>query len=339
MLSLKTIDINTPDSDWQLYFELLVRMKTKYGCTLRSDSWQEFKKKLVSHFEVCKEPFLEAVISDDEKFLAWMVFIVNNTGTKDQDVIIVFDFDESSASPPIAKLIAKQYLDWMDEFNTPEAVVMAENERVADASELIGGEILQEFSEYILPREKVNHKLIANWIKSTELENRDLRIEMCNEITDDLLDRYCELHSVFLADMPEVIKTNRTYKYTSKRYKDRKKWRLLNDVRVYHSLLFDNSNNLIGFSAAEINTKKQNEIYQYMTGVDRDYRGRSLSRWLKASLMKIVETDFPEYGYFQTMMRTVNEPIQQINKELGYEFLQKGWELKITPKKLENYLK
>jgi ribosomal protein S18 acetylase RimI-like enzyme len=69
--------------------------------------------------------------------------------------------------------------------------------------------------------------------------------------------------------------------------------------------------------------------YQAMTGIDAAYRGRGLARWLKAELITRIGEKYPGIESLVTEMRSINEPIQAINRQLGYEIEARGHEMEL----------
>ena len=86
---------------------------------------------------------------------------------------------------------------------------------------------------------------------------------------------------------------------------------------------------MIGHSNASISGPHPKDVYQSLTGIASGHRGQGLSRWLKAALFKKVVEDFPTLESLTTDMRAVNEPIQKVNAQIGYELLSQGHEYRI----------
>jgi hypothetical protein len=98
---------------------------------------------------------------------------------------------------------------------------------------------------------------------------------------------------------------------------------------LYTVALLDETGTMIGHSNAFISDSNPEDVYQAMTGIDRAFRGRGLSRWLKAALFTKVGGDFPANVSFTTDMRAVNEPILRVNAQMGYELQSSGHEYRI----------
>jgi len=96
---------------------------------------------------------------------------------------------------------------------------------------------------------------------------------------------------------------------------------------------------MIGHSNAVIVEDDPSDVFQAMTGVNREYRGRGLSRWLKALLFFKVGADFPANKTMTTIMRAANAPIQKVNAEMGYVPLSSGHEFDLSADGLRRFLK
>lgn len=96
---------------------------------------------------------------------------------------------------------------------------------------------------------------------------------------------------------------------------------------------------MIGHSNALIAEADPSDAYQAVTGVNREYRGCGLSRWLKAALFFKVGEDFPANKTMTTVMRATNAPIQKVNAEMGYALQSSGYEFDVTAEGLRRYLR
>jgi len=80
------------------------------------------------------------------------------------------------------------------------------------------------------------------------------------------------------------------------------------------------------------------EVYQAMTGVSAEYRGRGLAKWLKAELFVRIGMEYPANESFVTEMRAVNEPILAINRQMGYYLEGRGHEIAIDTGALRKFV-
>jgi hypothetical protein len=142
-----------------------------------------------------------------------------------------------------------------------------------------------------------------------------------------------------MREMPTERKTQKQFKMTVDEVKQDLEWRRKNNMYVYTYTLFDINGTMIGHTNAMINGNDPSDAYQAMTGVNREYRGRGLSRWLKAALFFKVGEDFSSNETMTTDMRATNVPIQKVNAEMGYSLISSGYEFEISVEGLSKFLK
>ena len=142
----------------------------------------------------------------------------------------------------------------------------------------------------------------------------------------------------YIREMPTERPTEKPFELTAAEVRRDREWRRQNNYHVYTYALFDAGGAMIGHTNAQINGGDPTDVYQAMTGVNEEYRGRGLSRWLKAALFFKVGEDFPANETMTTDMRAANAPIQKVNAEMGYVLQSSGHEFELTADGLRGFL-
>ena len=125
---------------------------------------------------------------------------------------------------------------------------------------------------------------MRSWLERYPRENADLRLKFFSPVPESHLAEYTRLLVRYLKDMPTERESKDPYEVTVDEIRRDFEWRRKNKMHIYTYALFDSDGTMIGHSNALINGADPTDVYQAMTGISRDYRGRGLSRWLKAAL-------------------------------------------------------
>ena len=81
----------------------------------------------------------------------------------------------------------------------------------------------------------------------------------------------------------------------------------------------EKNGSISGFSDIQYSLENPREIRQVFTGVDKNYRGKSLGKWLKAEMAYLIKKRFPSAKYITTENANSNGPMLSINKRMGFK--------------------
>jgi GNAT superfamily N-acetyltransferase len=95
---------------------------------------------------------------------------------------------------------------------------------------------------------------------------------------------------------------------------------------------------IAGFTEIYINTHEPEMVEQGLTAVFEPYRNKGLGRWLKAAMVMKVLAEKPEVTVIRTGNADVNEPMLNINREMGFRpaMTQVVWQMELD--QVEAYL-
>jgi GNAT superfamily N-acetyltransferase len=189
---------------------------------------------------------------------------------------------------------------------------------------------LNILNRFQLERISAHKDLIDNWLQEFPTRYPSLRLEFHKVIPDKYLVRYAELFTQFLNEMPRERDRGRKYNISPEILRNLDEWRRKNDRFLYIFTLHDDRDNMIGFTNAMVAGHDPSNVYQAMTGVISEYRGKGLSKWLKAALFRKIGEDFPDNEFMTTDMRAVNYPIQKVNEQMGYKLISEGAEYNVS---------
>jgi GNAT superfamily N-acetyltransferase len=95
---------------------------------------------------------------------------------------------------------------------------------------------------------------------------------------------------------------------------------------------------IAGFTEVYINPQQPAKIEQGLTAVFPRYRNRGIGRWLKAAVVEKVLAEVPEAKVISTDNATINQPMLNINREMGFHPVKSETVWQVPLEEVETYL-
>ncbi len=338
MLRVLYLDYRSFDDEcWVKHYDLLSKLRQDHGCRYSESGWQEFRDRVLAFMETTPD-YYRFVVLDSERIMAWAEVRIRHAGTDLQGAYFLYDGLFDKVPRELASTIGTEVARYLEQYTLSSAFSMLSSQRLADMPRLWGGTELNRIDRFLLKREKANREVIERWLEKYPRENPNLRLEFCKTIPERHLERYAATFTDFLREMPDSSNRGMPFLMDAEDVRKQEKLRNKSNSYVYTYLLLDQDDALLGHTNGFISGADPKDVYQAMTGVVSDYRGRGLSKWLKASLFMKIGEEFPENEIFTTDMRAANAPIQAVNTQMGYELDCQGSEFEIGLESLQAFL-
>ena len=78
--------------------------------------------------------------------------------------------------------------------------------------------------------------------------------------------------------------------------------------------------------------------YQFLTGVQENFRGRGLGKWLKAAMLLKLRDEYPDVEVLTTSNATSNEPMLAINQKMGFRMKLESYMFELDVGRVKDYL-
>lgn len=173
---------------------------------------------------------------------------------------------------------------------------------------------------YTLKKENINIDLLSKSIKEFEAKNTDLSIKYTDIISDEYIKQYCDLFTETMEDMTDV-KEDGYVEYIITPEKQRQINESNKKRNITHNcyMIFNSNNEMIAKSNVSVNNNDPRFPYQFMIGVKRSYRGRSLGKWLYASMYRRLYENV-DFEKVLVCHHPENHSAINISEWIGYKF-------------------
>jgi len=188
----------------------------------------------------------------------------------------------------------------------------------------IGAEItlVEYLNKLIL--DEANWELIEERVDTYEVGDLEISVHYSDEIFQRYLDdqefaeEMADFKTATHADVPNGTSSLAPKIYTADKLRKRASDRIGNPNYNFVLVLAMNSSRIVGSTKVNLHGSMG---HNGMTGVRREYRGRSLATYLKSVSLLHLRENHPEIKYVTTENAEMNTPVLRLNHRLGFRKL------------------
>ncbi len=349
---MKTIKVNElNESQWNLYLELLIRIKNKLGqdCLIDDGDWEEyrdfysveditvndFKRKRIAFIENGKSKSLsEYLISENGEFTGWIS--LKESGDECE---ILFETISDEFSDESVKTIFKTCYEFLSRFNKNKVSYWTHSERKKDIFKKAGIQAKEEGFKSRLSKEDMD---IENWKEIVADNNyaNDLRLVFCHEIPEESYREFLILKNEINYDMDFFNPAKPVINETTMEHLLNKIKRDREDKDPYYLFVLYDGKEIAATTSLyiEITDKIVLNHHGALTAVNRKYRGKNFAKYIKAQMYLKVLEDYPDVDHIFTDTFPWNKYMYRINEEMGFKLYRHEINFEISKEFLENYL-
>jgi len=192
-------------------------------------------------------------------------------------------------------------------------------------------------SENRLDFTKIDWGMVEKWISDGPAQSPGTKLEFFeSSLPDEVLEQYSPVYTRILNTIPkdeatfgDDIVTPETFKFYRSRRED-----LGHHHHTYITREPDGA--ISGMTEMMFQPEKPHYVYQDLTGVIPEYRGRGLGKWLKAAMLDYVRQTLPDTHWVITGNANSNGPMLAINHALGFKAYRGQSNYEIDVKTLES---
>ncbi|PWI46653.1 hypothetical protein CEE45_15775 [Candidatus Heimdallarchaeota archaeon B3_Heim] len=200
-----------------------------------------------------------------------------------------------------------------------------------------GGKEAIQGSENRLQMKEVEWSLMKQWIDDGPKRAKGVTLERFVDVSESDIEEYCIIYTETMNQQPfgelegRARQTPESRRLSEERIRKREgKWTTL--------ISREKDGPISGLTEIIFFPDKPTMLYQDLTGVKEEYRGRGLGKWLKASMLYWISSEYPEVKTIITGNATENAPMLSINERMGFKEYKSGTEYKVQVEELEKLL-
>jgi len=237
----------------------------------------------------------------------------------------------------IGTRLLKQVYDFVIEHNKKLLVSGSDNEDGKAFLETIGAQVALSGVDSRLQLKNVDWKMIDSWAKEGPKKSPESSLEIVQKIPEEILEEFCKVYTEVTNQQPLGELDVGALVFTPESYRSMEEmFEKMN--RTWITIIAKESNGKIsGLTEMRYNPERTTMISQILTGVQQEYRGRGIGKWLKAAMLLYVREKYPEVNIITTGNATTNAPMLSINNRLGFKVHKEAVSAQITIDQLAKY--
>lgn len=335
MKSYSTTEVNGAftDRQWENYWDLIQEIQRTKNEPSVFKTWQELKSMRLSPSDNTR--LKELIIKSEDEPVGRLRLRKRNEDYFEAEIETMFEDPPSS----LLSYTASQLLENMNAIGISKVNYRTSSKALNDFSKSIGASLVNHYFYYQLDRKKANTGKIDEWINTIPQRNPKVTLEIHKGVPDEHIDEYASHFISLLEDMPRDASLPPQPPYTAENIKRDLKLDAAQNRQTWVGLLIEEGG-IIGQTSLAVHHSNPYQVFQFMTGVRKECRGRGLARWLKAAMFRHLDTFTPQPEMIYTSTYSLNLPMQNVNFAMGYELQKEGFEYTVSRETLnETYNK
>ncbi len=302
------------EEDWKRYFDFRVKSYALINRPMPFESLEKLKEFNLKSIKEGKEIYQ---VWKNEQENGTFVFSTEFKDDLEKRYTYLNNYmNDKYLASNLLEMIFNKFIDY-DENSNSLAIdsINGMNDYVADVYD---AQVASTLAFYELNIKEANVEKIDAWLAEAPAKFPNLRIALYTELPDDLIEEYAALYRQLWADMPNNS-TLDDVQITAEGIKSAQEAGKKSKHCAYRYVVFNENNQLIAKTYVVVNLEQPQVVEQFMTGVMEKYRGRGLSKWIKAAMFKKLVADFPELEKIETTAHPDNHPSRELSKQMGYK--------------------
>ena len=184
--------------------------------------------------------------------------------------------------------------------------------------ERYGGLVASKEEENRLNIAEVDWDMMNSWRNEGFLKATNVSLDRFVRVSEEDIDEFCQIFTEVLNQVPkEEIEWEETILPENQRIRENRDQKMGNTRTTIISREADGT--ISGLTETIYSSDRPTMIFQGLTGVKNEYRGRGLGKWLKAEMLAYIRDNFPEVTTIATDFALVNKPMIAINRRIGFK--------------------
>jgi GNAT superfamily N-acetyltransferase len=167
---------------------------------------------------------------------------------------------------------------------------------------------------------EMDWEMVRTWADEGAKANPDVKLEFYEGLPDDKdIEAYSRLFTEVHNQQPLEELEGLETSFTPEMLKTMLAQQHERGIQEFVMISREANGDISGLSEIAYNPQRPHVVQQGLTGVQTDYRGRSLGKWLKAAMLLYIHESYPDVQYIDTTNASVNAAMLSINERLGFK--------------------
>lgn len=239
---------------------------------------------------------------EDNKHIAWSYIIVDS------------EYRRNGIGTDLIRFLIPK----LKEYKRRTIQAWNEYESGKEFSKFCSGKMAIRSYENRLMINQVDWDNMNEWVKDGKKRSPDVQIVTFEEVPEKMIEEYGQVFTETANQAPlEDLEGQEILTPELRRHQEAKE-RSAGTIWIT-KISVEPDNRISGLTEILYNPREPHVIYQELTGVKEEYRGRRLGKMLKADMMMLIKDRFPDVNYIATGNAMSNAPMLCINRGMGYK--------------------
>ncbi|MCE7733477.1 MAG: GNAT family N-acetyltransferase [Candidatus Heimdallarchaeota archaeon] len=239
---------------------------------------------------------------EDNKHIAWAYVIV----------------DKAYRRNGIGTDLVRRLIPKLREFKSSTIQVWNEYDSGKAFSKDLGGSIALRNYENRVQFNEIDWAKMNEWVKDGKRRSPGVEIKTFEDVPEEIIEEYVRVFTETANQAPYGDLDGQEIVTPESRRQQEAMQRDAGTIWIT-KISVETDGKISGQTEIHYNPKDSHAVYQELTGVKQEYRGRRLGKMLKADMALLIKDKYPNIDYIGTGNAMSNEPMLRINRGMGFK--------------------